>query len=93
MTRDNPVTDPQLAAHLLPLLAELENRMVARDHAGQAARVVQLRTYLMCDFGVDKTLAAPKDTKTRPMFDDGAPPLNQVQNPGGIAGNKQGVAQ
>jgi hypothetical protein len=62
-------TDFELAAALMPLLAELENRMVAQDHAGQAARVVQLRTYLMCDFGREKTLKAP-DKKTRPMFDD-----------------------
>ena len=68
------VTDVQLAAHLLPLLAELENRMVAQDHAAQAARVVQLRTYLMCDWGRDRTLPAPKDTdtRTRQMFDGAA---------------------
>jgi hypothetical protein len=68
-TQHNPVPDEQLAAALRPLLEELEGRLIIRGKGAQAAAIVKLRTFVSVDFGVDKTLQAPVDTKTRPMFE------------------------
>ena len=68
-TPHNPVPDEQLAAALRSLLEELEGRMIIRGKASHAATIAKLRTYVSSDFGIDKTLPAPVDTKTRPMFE------------------------
>ena len=68
-TQHNPVPDGQLAASLRPLLEELEGRLIIRGKGSQAASIAKLRTFVSSDFGVDKTLQAAVDTKTRPMFD------------------------
>jgi hypothetical protein len=68
-TQDNPVPDWKLAALLRPLLEELEDRLIICGKGSQAASIAKLRTFVSSDFGVDKTLQAAVDTKTRPMVD------------------------